>query len=226
MTETMDTQKLESVLTLAEDYVIRPTFDSSDVGSAICVLEDALHTALNNAPIWFADGNVKQWALCMNNAVQFREALYWLKNREVSFDAVQAERDKNSPQNIKGKLKDGLFPASMPDEVREIIKKWKVVSKSPYSDSFYDITNKSWGEDPDGFMRVADHWNFETRMDDGRVHAKTDKPVQNNKQWALGKYDADKGVYHIINIWDYEKDEDNSRFKAQMEARDKAFKKA
>ena len=109
MTETMDTQKLESVLTLAEDYVIRPTFDSSDVGSAICVLEDALRTALNNAPIWFADGNVKQWALCMNNAVQFREALYWLKNREVSFDAVQAERDKNSPQNIKGKLKDGLF---------------------------------------------------------------------------------------------------------------------
>lgn len=141
---------------------------------------------------------------------------------KVLIEAVEAERDKNSPQNIKGKLGDGLFPSTMPDEVRNIIKKWKVVSKSPYSYSFYDITNKSWGEDPDNFLRVADHWNFNTSIDDGRVHAKTDKPVINNKQWALGRYDATTETYHIIQIWDYEADPNNDRLNQQLREIEKA----
>lgn len=108
----MNKSKLVAALTLAESYVIRPTFDNSDVGSAICVLEDALQIALNNAPIWFADGKIGQWRLCMNNAWQFKEALYWLKQRNgLLFDAAQVERDKNSPQNVKGSL-SAILPVS------------------------------------------------------------------------------------------------------------------
>jgi len=87
----------------------------------------------------------------------------------------------------------GFFPLSMPKEIRDEILKFNVVSRSPYSDSFYDITNKSWDNDPDEFLRVSDHWNFESG---GRIHAKTDVDVKRG-HWTIARHTA-KGVYEVI----------------------------
>lgn len=90
----------------------------------------------------------------------------------------------------------------MPTELANIIKSWEVVSKSPYSDSFYDITNKSWDDNQtEPFYRVADHWNFTTSYDT-RIHCKTDKKVPNdNSTWVLAQYQPNKGVYKVIKTW-------------------------
>ena len=65
----------------------------------------------------------------------------------------------------------------------------------------YDITNKSWGEDPDNFLRVADHWNYKTSADD-RIHGRTDIELPPETDWALGRYDAAKGTYTILKAWE------------------------
>lgn len=75
----MNIEKIEAALTVAESYVIRATFDSAGVESAIAMLELARDIAMNNAPIWFAGGNIAQWKLCMDNARQFSAAIGLLK---------------------------------------------------------------------------------------------------------------------------------------------------
>lgn len=75
----MNIEKIEAALTVAENYVIRATFDSAGVGSAIATLEIARDIAMNNAPIWFAGGNIAQWKLCVDNARQFSAAIGLLK---------------------------------------------------------------------------------------------------------------------------------------------------
>lgn len=77
------------------------------------------------------------------------------------------ERNEISKNNIKNKLyilsRD--FPFDMPFEIRKEILKWRVVSKSPYSYSYYNITNKTWDDSfDDKFLRVSDHWNFFTHQ--------------------------------------------------------------
>lgn len=62
---------------------------------------------------------------------------------------VLIERNNYSISNIKNKLdlySNKLFHISMPLGLRSEILNWIVVSKSPYSYSFYDITNKFWDE--------------------------------------------------------------------------------
>ena len=103
-----------------------------------------------------------------------------------------AERDQEKSQK---KYIEVLFPDTMPNEPRDVIRGWPVVSKSPYSDSFYDITNKSWGLDPEGFLRVADHWNFESQ---GDIHARTDRDPAPNS-WTLARHE--NGIYRILAEW-------------------------
>jgi hypothetical protein len=48
---------------------------------------------------------------------------------------------------------------------------WKTISKSPYSNSYYNSTGISWSGKPEGSLRISDHWNFYSQ---GATHCKTD----------------------------------------------------
>ncbi|MGB3452973.1 MAG: hypothetical protein WBA59_04005 [Moheibacter sp.] len=89
----------------------------------------------------------------------------------------------------------------MPAELRTFVIQ-NAPNPSPYnridSGSFYDCTDKSWDYTPDGSIRVSDHWNFYSR---GKYHCLTD--ICNDRligKWAVGKYNAETGLYHIISI--------------------------
>ena len=135
----------------------------------------------------------------------------------VSIMEGPTERDVSSINNIKKDV-DRMVPASMPTELVSIIKKWKVVSKSPYSYSFYNITNKSWEDDQDKpFLRVADHWNFTTARDN-RIHCKTDVGTKPN-HWTLAERNPKNGVYKVIGEWPFLNDEERDlRFQAISKA--------
>ena len=91
---------------------------------------------------------------------------------------------------------DGLDKYDIPDEIKKMMHDWKVIVKSPYSDSFYDSTEITWSHKPDGSYRVSDHWNFYTQ---DKLHCKTDIKVINNLNVSIGKYDKESGTYKIIN---------------------------
>ena len=115
---------------------------------------------------------------------------------------IEAERNELKSQKAELVANPVLqISNDVPKQVVDEISGWKVVSKSPYSTSMYDITNKSWGEDPDNFLRVADHWNYKTSADD-RIHGRTDIELPPETDWALGRYDADKGTYTILKAWE------------------------
>jgi hypothetical protein len=120
----------------------------------------------------------------------------------ITITESKIERDIGSNKNIKSSI-DSYVPITMHKDLVSIMKKWKVITKSPYSDSFYDITNKSWEDSFDQpFYRVADHWNFTTQQDD-KVHCATNKPVSNNKEWVLAKFDPKTNVYNVVKTFPF-----------------------
>ncbi|HEM3492593.1 TPA: hypothetical protein U1B14_002019 [Streptococcus suis] len=71
-------------------------------------------------------------------------------------------------------------------------------STSPFSYSFYSSKNIEWGHKPEGSLRVADHWNFNTceEREHGILngqHCRTAEPVDG---WAVCKFE--NGLYHLI----------------------------
>lgn len=102
---------------------------------------------------------------------------------------------KNTPlslQDAMNQIAQKKFPAQALLE----ISKWAEIRKSPYSDSFYNAV-VGWNFKPDGSYRIADHWNFTSR---GKKHCETVTPIEN--VWALGRYDASVGKYHIIKTFE------------------------
>jgi hypothetical protein len=78
----------------------------------------------------------------------------------------------------------------------EMIKSWPEASKSPYSNSFYNLATgkKDWGHTPEGSLRISDHWNFKS---EGEIHCPTDRPAKNNgSQWCLAQWRD--GLYVIL----------------------------
>lgn len=65
-------------------------------------------------------------------------------------------------------------------------------SKSPYSESYYDVTDVDFGFKPENSIRVSNHWNFYTGT---QIHCATDD-VNFTDGWAIGKYE--NGIYHIL----------------------------
>lgn len=97
--------------------------------------------------------------------------------------------------------KIGTAILTMPAELRTFVIQ-NAPNPSPYnridSGSFYDCEDKTWDYTPDGSIRVSDHWNFYSR---GKYHCLTD--ICNDRligKWAVGKYNAETGLYHIISI--------------------------
>jgi hypothetical protein len=92
---------------------------------------------------------------------------------------------------------DDLPQYGVPDSIIEMMKKWPVIHKSPYSKSFYSSDDISWSHKPDESYRVSDHWNFITNRSNKR-HCKTSEPVKNVTHYSIGKYDKTRGIYDII----------------------------
>jgi hypothetical protein len=106
------------------------------------------------------------------------------------------ERIETAPNNIKKDI-DKYLPPTLPKEFKDILSKWKVISKSPYGASFYDITNKTWDDEGRGsFYRIADHWNFTSR---GKRHCITNKEVPKGA-WVLAEHVREGNVYRVILI--------------------------
>jgi hypothetical protein len=95
-----------------------------------------------------------------------------------------------------------LLPNTMPNEVANLINNWVEVSKSPYSDSYYNTNEKSWDYTPEGSFRISDHWNFTS--DGNKIHCKTNVDVKPNT-WTLAQYS--NGVYVVIKSWEFAKEQ-------------------
>jgi len=100
----------------------------------------------------------------------------------------QSEEPDRTGEEFKRELLEGLDRMGMPEALRKELASWDYISKSPYSDSFYNMPGKTWDNDPPGIKRISDHWNFWSQ---GREHLVTDKPVANNTHWTLAQHDAE-----------------------------------
>lgn len=139
----------------------------------------------------------------------------WETVEKIAFDIDI----KNSDNIIKRMLRDKTVTHiaginTMPSVVKKLIISWPFISKSPYSNSFYNTPGKSWDFTPPGSLRVADHWNFYSRE---TYHCLTDKPVENNTEWALGQWDEKQYHYKILKTWPLD-----ARYMAKQKANEKA----
>ena len=115
--------------------------------------------------------------------------------------------------NTEPRLSAYMVP-TMPKELMHEIAGWDVVSKSPYSNSFYNANGISWSYKPDRSIRVSNHWNFYSR---GETHCRTDKPVVNGKKWVMAEYHADDGRYHVIKEWNVVNDGNETPTESQYQ---------
>ena len=68
-----------------------------------------------------------------------------------------------------------------------------IITRSPYSDSFYAIKegeDVNWGSKPEGSLRLSDHWNFGIRAE----HCQTDCDLKQDT--AICQYT--NGVYRKV----------------------------
>ena len=85
----------------------------------------------------------------------------------------------------------------IPDDIKNMMKNWDIIYKSPFSDSFYSSKDISWKNKPNNSYRVSDHWNFRSKRDDN-IHCPTDKKTPNTTHISIGRYDGRNHIYHII----------------------------
>ena len=110
-----------------------------------------------------------------------------------------AERDPSKSIKEVLLMDPGRFlPLSTPRGVLDELESWIVVSKSPYSYSLYDITNKGWGPDPEPHLRIADHWNY-TAGDPDIVHGVTNLTIPRG-HWGFAR--KKDGIYEVLKVWE------------------------
>jgi hypothetical protein len=85
----------------------------------------------------------------------------------------------------------------VPEEIKQKMKDWSVIYKSPFSNSFYSSMDVDWSHKPDKSYRVSNHWNFKTNRGNN-IHCQTDAPVSNDSHISLGQWDQDSKKYHIL----------------------------
>jgi len=90
---------------------------------------------------------------------------------------------------------DDLDRFDIPESIQAMMRKWEVIQKSPYSNSFYSSTEIFWSSKPEGSYRVSDHWNFKSNYDN-KKHCETNGPAPNNTHISIAKYT--NGKYDII----------------------------
>lgn len=108
------------------------------------------------------------------------------EEKKAAYIKAEKERIEREAREYMEKCIDRL-PAAAAAEVRS----WKIISKSPYSNSFYNANGISWDSKPEGSLRLADHWNFESC---GAIHCKLNTTSEYiTGTWILARYE--KGVY-------------------------------
>lgn len=147
--------------------------------------------------LWHKAPNGKESNLTEKQWVWVRTPNFkkWSKDWE---DVIKDESGEPKTFKTYAELPDSFkhaYLTTMPQVLRNEINSWKHVSKSPYSNSFYNMSGKTWDNTPQGILRIADHWNFESR---GKTHCRTNVEVPNNTHWALGRYN--NGTYEILKV--------------------------
>lgn len=79
--------------------------------------------------------------------------------------------------------------------VKCLLENFKQIHQSPYSDSFYDSDDISWGHKPEGSLRLSDHWNFWSRGEQHCIIAESDGKYISGR-WLLCRFE--NGAYHIV----------------------------
>lgn len=87
---------------------------------------------------------------------------------------------------------DRIYSKEFYNILFDMFKDWDVVNVSPYSASTYNSYNISWGYKPEGSLRIADHWNFESH---GDKHCLMEDETRNDHT-MLCKYV--NGIYRVI----------------------------
>ena len=116
--------------------------------------------------------------------------------KEIHIDWAYREDDGSRPRDRISPFEVGSMPKALSREIAS----WDYISKSPLSNSFYNMPGKTWDNTPDGIIRVSDHWNFTNRRHRG-IHCRTDVDVDNNEEWVMARYDAKSGVYKVLKRW-------------------------
>jgi len=122
-----------------------------------------------------------------------------IKERDLKINAMLKEKTGIENDNDLKKYKDIFYRNKMlgvPLEASFEISKFKIINQSPYSQSYYNSNDISWGSKPEGSIRISDHWNF-TSYGGKEIHCelKGIKGYQENR-WIMAKYC--KGKYEII----------------------------
>lgn len=82
------------------------------------------------------------------------------------------------------------------DAIREV-ESWKVKSKSPYSNSWYNCEGITWDYKPEGSLRLSDHWCWESN---GEVHCELADAPGYQSSWRLAI--RKDGKYHTVRTFE------------------------
>ncbi len=74
----------------------------------------------------------------------------------------------------------------MPKVLKEEVKKWDIIFKSPYSNSIYSDSSINESYIPDGCLSISNHWNM--NRDSKKYQKVTDKPVICDNHLTLCKF--------------------------------------
>lgn len=86
------------------------------------------------------------------------------------------------------------LPNNFPAELRQEMKTWDEVVKSPYGHSYYNA-KVDWGYKPDNSLRISDHWNFRSK---GKYHCETTTECPDNTHWTIARFDGESQKYIVI----------------------------
>ena len=128
-----------------------------------------------------------------NKRVQFIYVAFETEKEKQIYEERKAAYLKAEAERIEREEKEYLERCinRLPEEAAAEVRSWEIISKSPYSDSFYNAKEISWTSKPEGSLRIADHWNFESR---GETHCKLNTTSEYiTGIWILARYE--NGIY-------------------------------
>lgn len=156
--------------------------------------EYAFKTTAHTLQVW-QNGKMiyactKSWLSAKTLEIRYNRYLY---NKygigKMIFPAAIAEHRAYTEEQAKRKNILGIASKVLPKELFSEIIGWPTISKSPYSNSFYNSDEIGWNHKPEGSLRISDHWNFYSR---GEKHCRTVN--EDLCGWAMMKYS--NGLYH------------------------------
>lgn len=131
----------------------------------------------------------EKYAELMNKTNLTQQDKEYMRSKRSELDNESFSKSKSSGF-YKSEIAD---IETLPTAAQDKLKSFRIVNKSPYSQSFYDSDNIGWDSKPEGSLRLADHWGFQSK---GSVHCKIKGSDKYETGWKLGVYS--KGEYIIL----------------------------